>query len=156
MSQVSDRHGICRGNAFWKLNYQLCMKGWSWASSGVPWLALGFHGLAQGFQSWADSSSTVCGEFCQSFLREHPTRHSPTCLFLPFVFLWIFLAFFSSSCLHHHLWKICSSCLLSPQVNPSLCFHFSLPLPDSVRISETSQHWSAPYSKHLEWPWEGS
>lgn len=50
MSQVSDRHGICRGDAFWKLNwvkYQLCMKGWSWASRGVPWLALGFHGLAQ-------------------------------------------------------------------------------------------------------------
>lgn len=62
-------------------------------------------------------------------------------------FLWIFLPFFLlMPSPQQHLWKICSSCLLSPHVNPNLCFHFRLSLPDSVRASEMSQHWSTPHS----------
>lgn len=76
-----DRHGMCRGDAFWKQlwgKYQLCMKGWSWASRGVPWLALEFHGLAKRFQSHELTAAALC---VRNFVN--PMWHSSTCLFLP-------------------------------------------------------------------------
>lgn len=52
------------------------------------------------------------------------------------VFPWLFFAFFllgaSSSSPQQRLQQGFSSCPLSPQVNPDLCFHFSLPLQDSL------------------------
>lgn len=69
----------------------------------------------------------MCEEFCPSFPREHPTWHSPICLFLPMPSSEYF-CLFSSWCLHH-------SSTYGRSVLPACYLHMSTPIFASISAS---------------------
>lgn len=120
----------------------LASTGASWASSGVPVMSWHEHCMSS-----HEQQHSVRGTLSIIPQRAPYVALIQPASFCPCLPLNIFCLFFlSMPSPQQHPWKLCSPCLLSPQDNPSLCFHFSLPLPDSVRVSETSQHWSASHS----------
>lgn len=100
----------------------LASSGVSWASTVVPVMS-----WQQQHSAWGILSIIPQREPYLTLTHLPLSAHA---------FLWIILPFFLfMPSPQQHLWKICSSCLLSPQFNSNLCFHFSLPLPDSLRVS---------------------